>query len=318
MPDKKDAKKSKKVVTKAVSKKPIPKIKEPEVIVEEIVAIVEPEVVTKAGKHSAKALAESKALDQKKARVAENKDDTQPVKKLKQNPTRPKIDRMGKKYREAIKLIDKSKTYTLSEAIDLAIKSNPTKFDATAELHVRLGVDPKHADQNIRDNIVLPSGTGKTIRIAVFADEKEVEAAKKAGADIAMGDPFLEQLDKSIINFDILIATPSMMPKLGKYARILGPKGLMPNPKNGTVTIDTSKAVKEAKAGKVEYKIDGSGIVHLGFGKVSFGKDKLIKNAEVVLASIKSNKPASLKGNYVLSVFLSTSMGPSIKIDNNI
>jgi large subunit ribosomal protein L1 len=318
MPDKKDVKKPKAVVKKTAPKRVAPKIEEPEVIVEEVIEVVEPEIVTKAGKHSAKALAEAKVLEEKKARVAENKDDTQPVKKLKQNPTRPKIDRMGKKYREASKLIDKTKTYTLSEAIDLAIKSSPTKFDATAELHVRLGVDPKHADQNIRDNIVLPSGTGKTIRIAVFADDKEVEAAKKAGADIAVGDPFLEQLDKSVINFDILIATPTMMPKLGKYARILGPKGLMPNPKNGTVTTDTAKAVKEAKAGKVEYKIDGSGIVHLGFGKISFGKDKLIKNAEVVLGSIKANKPSSLKGNYVLSVFLTTTMGPSIKIDNNI
>ncbi|HEY5268103.1 MAG TPA: 50S ribosomal protein L1 [Candidatus Saccharimonadales bacterium] len=227
-------------------------------------------------------------------------------------------DRKGKKYQTALKLIDKSKSYSLSDAIELAIKSNFTKFDATAELHIRLGVDPKHADQNIRDNIVLPNGTGKTIRIAVFADDKEVEASKKAGADIAMGDAFLEQLDKSIINFDILIATPSMMPKLGKYARVLGPKGLMPNPKNGTVTIDTAKAVKEAKAGKVEYKIDSSGIVHIGFGKVSFGKEKLVANAETVLSSIKSNKPSNLKGNYLLSIFLTTTMGPSIKVDNSL
>ena len=182
---------------------------------------------------------------------------------------------MERNIREAYKILDKTKTYSLADAIDLAIKSSLTKFDATTELHVRLGVDPKHADQNIRDNIVLPNGTGKTLKIAVYADDKELEAAKKAGADIAMGDAFLEQLEKSIINFDILIATPAMMPKLGKYARVLGPKGLMPNPKNGTVTTDTAKAVKEAKAGKVEYKIDSSGIIHLGFGKVSFGKDKV-------------------------------------------
>ncbi len=324
MPEKKEAVTAKKTIKKTVTTKAKP---EPKVIVKQevtndmpkvAVEAVETVVVKKAGKHSAKALAEAKELEEKKARVAENKETVNTDVKIKQNPTRSKVSRKGKKYRTAFESIDKNKTYSLADAIDLAIKSSPTKFDATAELHIRLGVDPKHADQNIRDNIVLPNGTGKTIRIAVFADEKEVEASKKAGADIAMGDAFLEQLDKSVINFDILIATPSMMPKLGKYARVLGPKGLMPNPKNGTVTTDTAKAVKDAKAGKVEYKIDSSGIIHLGFGKISFGKDKLIQNAGVVLSSIKGNKPANVKGNYVLSVYLATTMGPSIKVDNNI
>ena len=301
-------KKPKKPATKAKVEKPID-------------AVVEaPKKTTaKAGKRSTKSLTEIKAKEEKELKKSStDTSDEKADKKIKQNPPRAISDRKGKKYQTALKLIDKSKSYSLSDAIELAIKSNFTKFDATAELHIRLGVDPKHADQNIRDNIVLPNGTGKTIRIAVFADDKEVEASKKAGADIAMGDAFLEQLDKSIINFDILIATPSMMPKLGKYARVLGPKGLMPNPKNGTVTIDTAKAVKEAKAGKVEYKIDSSGIVHIGFGKVSFGKEKLVANAETVLSSIKSNKPSNLKGNYLLSIFLTTTMGPSIKVDNSL
>jgi len=275
--------------------------------------------IAKAGKRSAKAIAETEAIIKKETKKSLKASDAiSPIKKTKSNPTRSIVARKGKKYREVYKLIDKSKNYSLADAVELIIKTSSTKFDSTAELHVKLGVDPKHADQNIRDNVVLPNGTGKTIKIAVFAEDKELEAAKNAGADIALGDSFLEQLEKSIIDFDILIATPSMMPKLGKYARTLGPKGLMPNPKNGTVTNDTAKAVKEAKAGKVEYKIDSSGIIHIGFGKISFGRDKLIKNAEVVLNSIKTNKPAGIKGNYVLSVFASSTMGPSVKIDNNI
>lgn len=321
MPKKEELKKVDPIVKESNtvnSKKTASKKTSSELVVEVEAPIPEPEMTAKAGKHSAKAIAEAKALEEKKIRNSEGKENSKTESKIKQNPTKSILSRKGKKYRDAYKIVDRSKVYSLVEAIDLAIKTSTTKFDATAELHVRLGVDPKHADQNIRDNIVLPSGTGKTLRIAVFADDKELAAAKKAGADIALGDAFLEQLDKSIIDFDILIATPAMMPKLGKYARVLGPKGLMPNPKNGTVTTDTAKAVTDAKAGKVEYKIDSSGIIHLGFGKVSFGKDKLIKNAEVVLASIKSNKPANVKGNYVLSVYMTTSMGPSIKIDNNI
>ncbi len=295
-----------------------PKVTEPKEKAMKVAKIDAPEVLAKAGKRSAKSIAESEALEAKKLKKAEEALVEEVVSKKTQNPTRSILSRRGKKYQEAYKIVDKTKLYSISEAVDLAIKSNTSKFDATVEMHIKLGVDPKHADQNIRDNIVLPHGTGKTLRIAVFADDKEIEASKKAGADIALGDAFLEQLDKSLINFDILISTPSMMPKLAKYARILGPKGLMPNPKNGTVTTDTAKAVKESKAGKVEYKIDSSGIVHLGFGKVSFGKDKLIANAEVVLNSIKSNKPANVKGSYILSIFLSTTMGPSIKLDNSI
>jgi large subunit ribosomal protein L1 len=307
MPEKDEIKKNKKVVSD-----------KPNVEVMEVTETKPKKEVAKAGKRSSKALTEAKVSEEKKLRKTTLDDKPVKISLNRQKPARSVLERRGKKYREAYKSLDKTKTYNLSDAIDLAIKSSTTKFDATVELHIRLGVDPKHADQNIRDNIVLPNGTGKTLKIAVYADDKELEVAKKAGADITMGDTFLEQLEKSIINFDILIATPAMMPKLGKYARILGPKGLMPNPKNGTVTSDTAKAVREAKAGKVEYKIDSSGIVHLGFGKVSFGKDKLVTNAEVVLNSIKANKPSTIKGNYILSVFVSSSMGPSIKIDNNI
>jgi len=286
--------------------------------IEKASKVIPDETLAKAGKRSAKSIAEAEAIKTKKLKKTDESLIKEVDGKKQQNPARSLISRRGKKYQEAYKTIDRTKSYNLADAIDLAIKSNPSKFDATTEIHIKLGVDPKHADQNIRDNIVLPHGTGKTLRIAVFADDKEAEASKKAGADIALGDAFLDQLDKSVINFDILISTPAMMPKLAKYARILGPKGLMPNPKNGTVTSDTAKAVKEAKAGKVEYKIDSSGIVHLGFGKVSFGKDKLIANAEVVLNSIKSNKPSNVKGSYILSIYLSTTMGPSIKLDNNI
>ena len=163
----------------------------------------------------------------------------------------------------------------------------------------------------------MPAGTGKKVTVAVFADADDVAAAKKAGADIAGSDDFLQQLDKGVINFDVLVATPAMMPKLGKYARVLGPKGLMPSPKSGTVTTDIAKAVSEAKAGRVEYRVDSTGIVHLGIGKISFGTDKLEQNAKAVLNSVRSSKPASIKGNYVLSIFVTSSMGPSVKVLNS-
>src|SRR6185369_380380 len=166
--------------------------------------------------------------------------------------------------------IEKDKQYSVKEALELAIKTSPVKFDATVELHVNLGVDPRQADQNVRDNVVLPAGTGKTIRIAVLAEADDAAAAKKAGADIAGMEDLLKDIEKGIINFDTLIATPALMAKLGKYARVLGPKGLMPNPKSGTVTPDVVKAVEQAKAGRVEYRVDSTGIVHVAFGKVSF------------------------------------------------
>ncbi|MBR0242754.1 50S ribosomal protein L1 [Candidatus Saccharibacteria bacterium] len=226
------------------------------------------------------------------------------------------MERRGKKYQEAHKLVEKGKLYTLKDAIELAIKTSPVKFDASVEAHVRLGVDPRQADQNIRTTIVLPNGNGKTVRVAVFAPLDVCKAAKAAGADIAEDEEFLKQLDKGEINFDVLISTPAYMPKLGKFARLLGPKGLMPNPKAGTVTMDVEKAVKESKAGKVEYRVDKQSIVHIGLGKVSFGGDKLLENANTFFDSLKAQKPASLKGTYVKSVFITTTMGPSIAVEN--
>ena len=269
----------------------------------------EEKATAKAGKRSAKAIAEAEEKQAKEERKAAHTEEAEkpkaPVK-----PARSRLERRGKNFKKVAEQIEKGKAYSLSEAVELAVKTNPVKFDATVEMHIRLNVDPRQADQNIRDNIVLPAGTGKSIRVAVFADVDDVAAAKKAGADIAAGDEFLQQLDKGTIDFDVLIATPAQMPKLGKYARVLGPKGLMPNPKSGTVTTDVAKAVKEAKAGKVEYRVDSTGIVHLGVGKVSFGSAKLLENAQAVVASIKSNKPSSLKGAYVRSVFVTTTMGP--------
>ena len=217
------------------------------------------------------------------------------------------MERRGKKFREAAKLIEDDKTYKLSDALGLAIKTNPAKFDAVVELHIRLNVDPKHADQNIRDIVVLPAGTGKTVKIAVFADDKVI------GADITGVENITKLLEKQQLDFDVLISTPTNMPQLGKYARVLGPRGLMPNPKSGTVTTDLSKAIKEAKSGRVEYRVDSSGIVHVAVGKVSFGSAKLADNANALVDSIRANKPASIKGNYIHSVFVTTSMGPSIK-----
>ncbi len=275
-------------------------------------------VVAKAGKRSAKALAETEekvAKEERKEQAEEASE--QVVAKPAQKAARTKLERSSKKMRKAAELIEKDKEYSLGEAIALAEKTSTTKFDSTVEVHVRLSVDPKHADQNIRENIVLPAGTGKTVKIAVFGEADDVAAAKKAGADIAGSDEFLQQLEKGIIDFDVLIATPTVMAKLGKYARVLGPKGLMPNPKSGTVTKDVVKAIEQSKAGKVELRVDESGIVHLGIGKVSFGTEKLMQNSQAVFAAIKNAKPSSIKGNYVTSVHMATTMGPSIRILNS-
>ena len=271
------------------------------------------EPLAKAGKRSAKAVKEAEEKQVKEARKASGdtaKAESKPAKK----PTRPKAERAGKKYREVFKLIDATKTYSLEEAMDLAAKTSPTKFDATVELHINLGVDPRQADQNIRGTLSLPAGTGKTIRVAVLAEADDAAKATAAGADIAGIDNLFAALDKEEINFDILIATPALMPRLGKYARLLGPKGLMPNPKSGTVTADVAPGVKEAKAGRVEYRVDQAGIIHLGIGKVSFGGPKLTQNAQAVMDSIRAARPSSLKGNYIKAIYATTSMGPSIRI----
>lgn len=232
--------------------------------------------------------------------------------------TRSRLERRGKKYQAAAAKVEKDKVYALSDALKLATETNPAKFDASVEVHVRLGVDPRQADQNIRSTVVLPNGTGKDVKVAVFAPESDHKAAKSAGANIVGDEEFLKQLDKEILDFDVLIATPAYMPKLGKYARLLGPRGLMPNPKAGTVAADVAKAVSEAKAGKVEYRVDKQAIVHLSIGKVSFGAEKLEENAKAFFDSLAAQKPSSLKGAYVKSVAFATSQGPSIKVENPI
>lgn len=269
------------------------------------------EPTAKAGKRSAKSLKEAEekqAKEERKAHQSEAEAEAAAKPKQPVKPARPRLERRGKNFRKAAEQIEKGKVYTLPDALELAIKTNPVKFDATVELHVNLNVDPRHADQNIRDSLVLPAGTGKKVRIAVFADEKT------EGADIAGIEAVTKLLDKGTLDFDVLISTPANMPKLGKYARVLGPRGLMPNPKSGTVTPDVARAVAEAKAGRVEYRVDSTGIVHLGVGKVSFGKAKLQENARAVLTSIKTNKPSSVKGTYVKAIYITTTMGPSIVV----
>lgn len=275
-------------------------------------------IVTKAGKRSSKALKEAEekqAKEERKTQKVELEAEEATKPKVPHKPARSILERRSKNYRKSAELIEKGKNYNLVNALDLAAKTSSVKFDASIEMHVRLSVDPRQADQNIRGTVVLPSGSGKSLKIAVFADSDDIAKAKAAGADIAAGDEFLQQLDKEVIDFDVLIATPAMMPKLGKYARLLGPKGLMPNPKSGTVTTDVVKAITEAKAGRVEFRVDSTGIVHVAIGKVSFGADKLTKNAQAVLSSIKAAKPASLKAAYVRSIFVSSSMGPSISVE---
>ena len=275
---------------------------------------VEEEVgpTAKAGKRSAKALAEAAEKQEKEARKAHS-EDAEAKPKVVVPPTRSRTERRGKQFRKSAEQIEKGKTYTIEQAAELAKKTSHVKFDATVELHVNLGVDPRHADQNIRDNVALPAGTGKTVRIAVLSDD--AAAAKAAGASITDNDALLAALEKGTIEFDILITTPAYMPKIGKYARTLGPRGLMPNPKSGTVTTDIAKAITEAKAGRVEYRVDSTGIIHLGVGKVSFSEKQIVDNLQAVLSSIKANKPQSVKGNYLKAIYIATSMGPSIAVD---
>lgn len=278
--------------------------------------------LAKAGKRSAKAIKEDEEKQAKEERKAAKATETsadqgKSALRQKQRTAEDRLKARGKKYRKAYELVEKDKEYGLKEALDLAVKTSLVKFDAAVELHVNLGVDPKHADQNVRGTLVLPSGTGKTLRVAVLADSDDAAKATKAGADIAGNDDVLAALEKGAIKFDTLIAVPALMGKLGKYARLLGPKGLMPNPKSGTVTTDVVKAVKEAKAGKLEYRVDSTGIVHAAIGKTSFGTEKLLPNAQALLAGIKTAKPASIKGNYVKSIHITTSMGPGIKVTDS-
>ncbi|HEV2412358.1 MAG TPA: 50S ribosomal protein L1 [Candidatus Saccharimonadales bacterium] len=224
-------------------------------------------------------------------------------------------ERRSKKYKEAAKKIDSSKSYNLKEAVGLAKGTSTTKFDGSVELHIKLGVDPRHADQNIRATVNLPHGTGKTTRVAVFAPADQHEAAKKAGADIVGEEDFLQLLDKEQIDFDILIATPQLMARLAKYAKLLGPRGLMPNPKSGTVSAKVADAVKLAKAGRVEFRVDKQGIVHQAIGKVSFEEPQLLENAQALIKVIQDAKPASVKGVYLQTIYIASTMGPGVRID---
>lgn len=287
---------------------------------DEVVAKEEEKKFAKSGKKSKKHIEEVRAEEARQARKVETKAAEAAGEKPKGAApvVRPKIERRGKKYQEAAKLVEKGKVYSLGDALTLAVKTNATKFPGTVEAHIRLGVDPRQADQNIRTTVVLPNGNGKSVKVAVFAPIDECKKATAAGADSAKDEEFLKDLEKGIIDFDVLISTPAYMPKLGKYARLLGPKGLMPNPKAGTVTTDIEKAVKEAKAGKVEYRVDKQAIVHIGLGKTDFPPEKLLENANVFFDSLKAQKPASLKGQYVKSIYLTTTMGPSIPVENTL
>lgn len=275
----------------------------------------------KAGKRSEKSIKEAEEKAEKEARkeagdtTPQDADAEAARKKGPAPKTRSRLERRGKNYRKVAEKVKAGKVYSLEEAVALAVDTSHVKFDASVEVHVRLGVDPRQADQNIRATVALPHGTGKKVRVAVFAPEDQHAAAKKAGADVVGDDDFLKSLDKEEINFDVLVATPQYMPRLGKYARTLGPKGLMPNPKSGTVSADVAKAVSEAKAGKVEYRVDKQGIIHLSVGKVSFGSEKLHDNAKAFFASLASQKPSSLKGNYIVSSTVATTMGPGIKLE---
>ena len=226
------------------------------------------------------------------------------------------MPKRGKKYQDSAKLVDKSNLYDVNEALDLVTKTAKANFDETVELAVRLGVDPRHADQQVRGTVVLPNGTGKEIRVLVLAKGEKIKEAEAAGADYAGGEELVEKIqNENWFDFDVIIATPDMMGVVGKIGRVLGPKGLMPNPKSGTVTFDIEQAVKETKAGKVEYRVDKAAIINVPIGKVSFGVDKLAENFKTISDAIIKAKPASAKGRYLKSVTVSSTMGPGIRIN---
>jgi len=222
----------------------------------------------------------------------------------------------GKKYQDSVKLIEKGKLYDTAEALALVCQTSKAKFDETIEIHVRLGVDSRHADQQVRGAVVLPNGTGKKVRVLVFAKGDNVQAALDAGAEYAGGAEYAEKIQKeNWFDFDVVIASPDMMPVLGRLGRVLGPKGLMPNPKAGTVTPDVARAVKEAKEGKIEYRLDKTNIIHCPIGKASFGVEKLTENFNTLVGAVIKAKPAAAKGQYIKSCVIASTMGPGIKIN---
>ena len=221
----------------------------------------------------------------------------------------------GKKYVDSAKLVDRTTLYDVNEALDLAVKTGKAKFDETVELHVKLGVDSRHADQQVRGAVVLPNGTGKNLRVLVFAKDDKVQAALDAGADFAGSDDLVAKINSGWMDFDVVIASPDMMGAVGRLGKVLGPRGLMPNPKAGTVTPDVAKAVTEAKAGKIEYRLDKTNIIHCPIGKVSFGTEKLQENLDALMNAIVRAKPAAMKGQYIRSVTVASTMGPGVKIN---
>ena len=222
----------------------------------------------------------------------------------------------GKKYNESAKLIDRSVQYDPAEALDLVVKGASAKFDETVELHIKLGVDSRHADQQVRGAVVLPNGTGKTARVLVFAKDAKVDEALAAGADYVGGMELVEKITKeNWFDFDVVIATPDMMATIGRLGRVLGPKGLMPNPKAGTVTMDVAKAIAEIKACKIEYRLDKTNIIHCPMGKVSFGVEKLAENVDTLMGAIIKAKPAAAKGQYIKSCTIASTMGPGVKVN---
>ena len=221
-----------------------------------------------------------------------------------------------KRYEESAKLVEKGKKYEISEALKLIEKMPKAKFDETVELHVRLGVDSKHADQQVRGTVVLPNGTGKTLKVLVFAKGPKAEEAEKAGADFVGAEELIPKIqNENWFDYDVVVATPDMMGVVGRLGKVLGPKGLMPNPKSGTVTMDVTKAIADIKSGKVEYRLDKTNIIHLGFGKVSFGAEKLQENYQTIIDAIIKAKPAAAKGQYIKSISITTTMGPGISIE---
>ena len=223
---------------------------------------------------------------------------------------------MGKKYVESAKLIDKNTLYNPAEALELSVKTAKANFDETIELHVRLGVDPRHADQQVRGAVVLPNGTGKTVRVLVFAKGDKAKEAEAAGAEFVGAEDLVQKIQsENWFDYDVVVATPDMMGVVGRIGRILGPKGLMPNPKSGTVTFDVAKAIADIKAGKVEYRVDKTAIVHCPIGKKSFGAEKLKENFHALMEALIKAKPAAAKGQYVKSVTVSSTMGPGAKIN---
>ncbi len=223
---------------------------------------------------------------------------------------------IGKKYKESMALIEKSKLYDASEALALACQTAKAKFDETIELHIRLGVDSRHADQQVRGAIVLPNGTGKSVRTLVFARGDKAKAAEEAGAEYVGAEDLVTKIQGGWFDFDVVIASPDMMGLVGRLGKVLGPKGLMPNPKAGTVTMDVARAVTEAKAGKIEYRLDKTNIIHCPIGKASFGSEKILENFQALVSAVIKAKPAAAKGQYIKSCVVATTMGPGIKINH--